>query len=342
MRHAVLLALALAASGAAAQTFEDRTFLAGLGSVTGANGVAVADYDGDGDQDIYLVVRAAYDASDTRTWSRLFANRGDGTFVDRTRESGAAGTAGVGLPNTAGNGAKLGAAWGDYDGDGDPDLYLTHAGPNQLLRNDGGVFTDVTAEAGVAGGPTQLSTSALWADLDGDDDLDLYVGVWEDYPEGGAERDLRNPYFENLGDGTFRERSSAAGLGDTGKTYAALPFDVDGDGDIDLYDANDFGVNRLYRNAGDGTFSEATAAFGLEDGGRGWAWLSATSTATGARISTSPTGPTPASSRTRCSSPGPEAATTTGPPRPASTRRGGPGAPNCSTSKTTGTSTSTS
>ncbi len=262
------LLLALAASGAAAQVFEDRTYLAGLGSVTGANGVAVADYDGDGDPDLYVVVRAPYDPGDTRTWSRLFANRGNGVFDDRTREAGVAGTAGVGLPSTAGNGAKLGAAWGDYDGDGDPDLYLTNAGPNQLLRNDGGTFTDVTAEARLAGRATHLSTSALWVDGDLDGDLDLYVGVWEDYAPF-AERDLRNPYFENLGDGTFRERGVEVGLGDAGKTYATVPLDADGDGDIDFYDANDFGPNRLYLNAGDGTFTEGTAAAGLEDAGEG-------------------------------------------------------------------------
>ena len=264
----LLLLFLLAAPLASAQPFENRTFAAGLGSVTGANGVAVADYDRDGDLDVYVVVRAAYDAGDTRTWSRLFANRGDGTFIDQTRRAGVAGTAGMGLPSDGGNGAKLGAAWGDYDGDGWPDLYLTHAGPNQLLRNNGdGTFSDVTEAAGVAGGPTQLSTSAVWFDADLDGDLDLHVGVWEDYATGGAARDLANPYFENQGDGTFRPAS--VGLGDPGKTYTALPLDVDGDGDPDLYDANDFGANRLYLNAGDGTFSEATAAFGLEDDGEG-------------------------------------------------------------------------
>lgn len=261
----LLLALVAAASGAA-QGFEYRTFAAGLGSVTSANGVAVADYDGDGDLDLYVVVREAYDPGRTTTWNRLFANRGDGTFVDRTVAAGVAGTAGLGLPNTAGNGAKIGAAWGDYDGDGDPDLYLTHAGPNQLYRNDGGTFTDVTATAGVAGGPTHLSTSAVWVDLDADLDLDLVVGVWEDYAEGG--RDLRNPVFENLGDGTFRDVTTESGLGDDGKTYTILPIDVDGDGDPDVYDANDFGANRLWRNDG-GTFVDATDAFGLADAGEG-------------------------------------------------------------------------
>ena len=269
MVRAVTLLMLCACGSVAAQEFEYRTFTSGLGSVTGANGVAVADYDLDGDLDVYVVVRDAYDASNTRTWNRLFGNRGDGTFTDRTRQAGVAGEAGVGLPETAGNGGKIGAAWGDYDGDGDPDLYLTHAGPNQLYRNDGdGTFTDVTAEAGVAGGPAQLSTSPLWFDADGDGDLDLHVGVWEDYAPGDGPRDMRNPFYLNLGDGTFREASAEAGLGDTGKTYTTLPFDADGDGDLDLYDANDFGANRFYRNDG-GTFTEATAAFGLEDRGEG-------------------------------------------------------------------------
>ena len=262
--------LLLLARGAAGQGFEYRTFIAGLGSVTNANGVAVADYDRDGDLDVYIVVREPYDGASTPTWSRLFANRGDGTFTDQTRTAGVAGSAGVGLPNTAGNGAKLGAAWGDYDGDGWPDLYLTHAGPNQLYHNNGdGTFTDVTEASGVAGGATQLSTSALWFDADLDGDLDLHVGVWEDYPAGGAARDLANPYFENNGDGTFTEAAAARGLGDVGKTYTTLPVDVDRDGDVDLYDANDFGANRLYLNDGTGTFAEATAALGMEDSGEG-------------------------------------------------------------------------
>ena len=165
-RLALLLAVLAGSPAGAAQGFEYRTFTAGLGAVAGANGVAVADYDRDGDLDVYVVVREAYDPARPVTWSRLFRNDGTGTFDDRTLTAGVAGSAGLGLPNTAGNGAKLGAAWGDYDGDGWPDLYLTHAGPNQLFRNNGdGTFSDVTAAAGVAGGATQLSTSALWADL---------------------------------------------------------------------------------------------------------------------------------------------------------------------------------
>ena len=269
-RLALLLAVLAGSPAGAAQGFEYRTFTAGLGAVAGANGVAVADYDRDGDLDVYVVVREAYDPARPVTWSRLFRNDGTGTFDDRTLTAGVAGSAGLGLPNTAGNGAKLGAAWGDYDGDGWPDLYLTHAGPNQLFRNNGdGTFSDVTAAAGVAGGATQLSTSALWADLDSDGDLDLHVGVWEDYVGAGEARDLANLYFENQGDGTFTEAGTARGLGDAGKTYTTLPVDVDGDGDLDLYDANDFGANRLYLNDGSGTFAEATAALGLEDDGEG-------------------------------------------------------------------------
>ena len=269
-RLALLLAVLAGSPAGAAQGFEYRTFTAGLGAVAGANGVAVADYDRDGDLDVYVVVREAYDPARPVTWSRLFRNDGTGTFDDRTLTAGVAGSAGLGLPNTAGNGAKLGAAWGDYDGDGWPDLYLTHAGPNQLFRNNrDGTFSDVTAAAGGAGGATQLSTSALWADLDSDGDLDLHVGVWEDYVGAGEARDLANLYFENQGDGTFTEAGTARGLGDAGKTYTTLPVDVDGDGDLDLYDANDFGANRLYLNDGSGTFAEATAALGLEDDGEG-------------------------------------------------------------------------
>jgi hypothetical protein len=260
----------LGAPAVSAQPFAYRTFLAGLGSTTGGNGVAVADYNGDGHPDLYVVSREAYDPARSVTWNRLYANRGDGTFTDRTVQAGVPGSAGLGLPNTAGNGAKLGAAWGDYDGDGDPDLFLTNAGPDQLYRNNGdGTFTDVTAQAGVAGGATQLSTSGLWFDADGDGDLDLHVGVWEDYAPAGLPRRLANRLHRNNGDGTFTDIATDAGLGDTGKTYMTLPLDANGDGAPDLYNANDFGANRLFVNDGAGRFTEQTTAYGLDDAGEG-------------------------------------------------------------------------
>ena len=174
-----LLALLATAGPSAAQEFTRRTYEAGLGVISGTNGVAVADYDRDGDLDVYFVVQDSYDPNDARTWNRLFANRGNGTFTRVTTTPGLAGrdSSTVNSPM----GYKMGASWGDYDNDGWPDLFLTHLGPNQLFHNNGdGTFTDVTRQAGVAGGKTQLSSSALWFDYDRDGDLDLYVGNWQD------------------------------------------------------------------------------------------------------------------------------------------------------------------
>jgi len=247
-----------------AQPFELRTFSTGFGSLAGSNGVAVADYNRDGHLDVYFVVPASYDAGNTQTWNRLFAGLGNGRFMDQTRQARVAGEDVGTLSNPGGMGNKLGASWGDYDNDGWPDLYLTHAGPNQLFHNNGdGTFTDVTTQAGVAGGATQISSSALWFDYDNDGDLDLYVSNWADHTE--TERDKSNWLYENLGDGVFQNVSDASGLADGGITWTTVALDVNNDGLLDLYLANDFGFNKLYVNNGNKTFHEATAAFGLED-----------------------------------------------------------------------------
>ncbi|MGH7495638.1 MAG: FG-GAP-like repeat-containing protein [bacterium] len=245
-----------------AQNFILRTQSTGLALVARTNGVALADYDRDGDLDIYFVVQDSYDANDPRTWNRLFANKGDGTFSNVTTGAGLAGRD----SNTGFSymGYKMGAAWGDYDNDGWPDIFLTHFGPNQLFHNNGdGTFTDVTQGAGVAGGETQLSSSALWFDYDLDGDLDLYVSIWEDYTS--YSRDKRNRMYENVGDGVFLNVSEASGLADKGQTWTTVAIDANNDDKLDLYVANDFGASHLYLNNGDKTFQERTVAFGLEN-----------------------------------------------------------------------------
>lgn len=108
----------------------------------------------------------------------------------------------------------MGAAWGDYDTDGWPDPCLTHLGPNQFLHNNGDdTFTDVTRQAGVAGGKTQLNSSALWFDYDRVGDLDLYVSNWEDTVLQASDRDTGDWLHENLGDRTFLDVSQASGSG---------------------------------------------------------------------------------------------------------------------------------
>ncbi|WP_412060362.1 CRTAC1 family protein [Rubrivirga sp. IMCC45206] len=272
MTARLALVLALTASAASAQGFVQATFDAGIGGISNTNGVAVADFDRDGDLDVYIVARPAYDPGDVRTWSRLFANNGDGTFRDVTLTSGLAARTAATVEDTRGFGFQYAAAWGDYDNDGWPDLFLGHVGPDQLFHNDGdGTFTEVTDTAGVSGadaGGGYISNTTVWFDHDHDGDLDLYIGGWWDY---GPAADLRNRLYDNLGDGTFAERSAAAGLDEPNRTWAALPFDANADGLTDLYLTTDVdtldgaGPNRLYVNNGDRTFREATAEFGLED-----------------------------------------------------------------------------
>jgi hypothetical protein len=236
------------------QAFKLRTQDAGLGAVLRTDGAAVADYDRDGDLDVYFVVIPPYLQNKPETWNRLFSNNGDGTFLDVTTIAGVAAEA----PRLGpGMGFKTGASWGDYDNDGWPDLFLTKYGPNQLFHNNGdGTFTDVTNQAGVAGGGTQQSQSALWFDYDLDGDLDLYVSVWY---EKTLPPDTRNWMYENLGSGQFMDVSEASGLADPGKTYMSVAIDANNDGYLDLYLANDFAPsgsrpNKFYLNNGDKTF----------------------------------------------------------------------------------------
>ena len=242
----------------AAQQFRMMTAEAGLSSVEKANGVAVADYDGDGDLDVYFVAYPQYDPAQQDTWNRLFRNNGDGTFAEVTAQAGVESRL-TGMPR-AQMGNKFGAAWGDYDNDGDPDLFLTQIGPDILYQNQGdGTFADVSAQANVAGSGTNHDTSALWWDYDHDGDLDLYISAWVG----------PNRLYENLGDGTFADVTAASNLGDTGQTWTSIPLDANRDGLLDLYVVNDFGANRFFRNEGEGVFSDATAAYGLGDEGHG-------------------------------------------------------------------------
>ena len=166
----------------------------------------------------------------------------------------------------------------DYDNDGDPDLYLTHFGPNRLYRNNGdGTFSDVTGRAGVAG--AEWSTGAAFFDYDRDGAPDLYV---VNYLDATFERNppcemkgiraychprhfagVPDRLYRNLGDGRFRDVSRSSGiLNPEGKGLGVVAADFDGDGWVDLYVANDSVRNVLLRNKGDGTFSDVTLLSG--------------------------------------------------------------------------------
>jgi hypothetical protein len=236
---------------------------------TFGSGVAWIDYDNDGFVDLFFVNGAP------GTANALYHNEKNGTFTDVTRQAGVAGD---------GNRSyKTGVAVGDYDNDGYLDLYITAFGPNILYRNKGdATFADVTAAAGVAGGPTEWSTSTGFFDFDRDGDLDLYVVNYLDYrlddnPYCGLRKDGYRMYcnptifdgvadrlFRNDGNGKFTDVSRQAGIANpAGKGLGVTFCDYDRDGDTDVYVANDLVRNFLYRNNGDGTFLDVAYGAGV-------------------------------------------------------------------------------
>ena len=181
----------------------------------------------------------------------------------------------------------MGVAVGDVDGDGWPDLYVTHFGPNALYRNRrDGTFTDIAARAGVTVGG--WSTAAAWGDYDGDGDLDLFVGRYLKFGPGSGARELcemngiriacppryyageEARLYRNNGDATFTDVSHVTGVRNPqGKTLGALWWDPDGDGRLDLFVANDGVANSFYRNLGGGRFREEGLVTGLAFGANG-------------------------------------------------------------------------
>ena len=236
-------------------------------------GVAMIDYDNDGDLDLYFiqggnVVIAQNDPASNGTWNRLYRNDGDMTFTDVTEGSGA-GDRGYGMS----------VATGDYDNDGDIDLYITNVGRNTLLRNDNGLFTDITETANV--GDTGWGTAAAFLDFDIDGDLDLYVANylrWSPENEitcyasqGGEEYCAPMNYptpagdvlYRNEGDGTFENVSIQSGIGSTPRTGLGVAVgDYDQDGHLDIFIANDGMSDLLWRNQGDGTFEDIGLTWG--------------------------------------------------------------------------------
>src|SRR5579863_5155136 len=208
-------------------------------------GVALRDYDNDGDLDVLVVNGAAIPSLQKESpeyWNRLYHNNHDGTFADVTE---AAGVAGIGY--------GMGVAVGDYDNDGWPDIYVLNTGKNQLFHNNGdGTFTDVTDKAGVGGGmldgKKMWSVSAAWVDYNNDGLPDLFVSnycKWEvnKDPFCGPKPELRaychpknyaplpNTLYHNNGDGTFTDVSADTGIGKIrGKGMGVAFADYDHDG----------------------------------------------------------------------------------------------------------------
>jgi hypothetical protein len=240
------------------------------------SGAAFLDYDGDGWQDIFLVNSTNWpERKGAQTPSALYRNQGDGTFRDVTREAGLAAPL-----------YGIGVAAGDYDNDGRPDIYVTAVGPDKLFRNaGGGRFEDVTQRAGV--GDPGFGTSAAWFDYDRDGRLDLFVANYVEWsPEtdvhctlDGTNKSYCTPQkyrgqaptlYRNRGNGTFENATERAGVADsTNKALGVALLDYDGDGWIDLFVANDTEPNRLYRNRGNGTFTDEALTAGVAFGETG-------------------------------------------------------------------------
>jgi len=241
-----------------------------LPETTGA-GCAFLDYDNDGWMDIYFVNSGRCDFFDPQPPLRnaLYKNNRDGTFTDVTEQAG-----------VAGGGYGMGVAVGDYNGDGYPDLYVTQYERCILYRNNGdGTFTDVTEKAGVAA--LGWASSAVWFDYDNDGKLDLFVCRFGDFGksknkycenERTGERSycipsvyprVRSWLFHNNGDGTFKDVSEESGIAKSlGKAWGVVATDINNDGWMDLFVANDTVENFLFLNKKNGKFTD----IGLESG----------------------------------------------------------------------------
>lgn len=233
-------------------------------SVYGHQGLSAGDADGDGLDDLYISQPGGLP-------NRLYLNNGDGSFVDGTRAAG--------LDVLDDTSMSL---FADLDNDGDQDLILIGSEPLLFLNDGAGRFA-FRADSGLQPPPERAAmfTGAALADYDLDGDLDLYVCSY-DFWQAGSQYDAPTPYydatngpanllFRNNGDGSFEEVGAAAGLDQNNNrfSFAAAWGDYDQDGDPDLYVANDFGRNNLYRNNGDGSFEDVAAAAGVEDLGAG-------------------------------------------------------------------------
>ncbi|MGE5191413.1 MAG: CRTAC1 family protein [Deltaproteobacteria bacterium] len=235
------------------------------------SGVAAFDFDLDGNVDLYFLtgVPLPVDPNRSAPVNRCYRNLGEWRFQDVTSQSG-----------LGDNGYSAGVAAGDYDGDGFRDVFINGFGPHHLYRNQGdGTFVETGSEAGVD--DDHWGTSAAFIDYDGDGLLDLYschYALWSletNHFCGDRERGIRifcNPtsvepvvhaLFHNEGDGRFRNATLEAGVGEArGRGQGVVAADVDGDGRVDLFVANDLSGNFLFLNAGDGKFRDVSSESG--------------------------------------------------------------------------------
>jgi hypothetical protein len=207
-------------------------------------GVAVGDFDKDGRADLFVAADGQY---------LLYRNNGDGTFTDVAESAGI----------TAGDAQGRAAAWGDYNGDGNLDLYVVNAGADRLYRNNGdGTFSDVSADAGIS--DEAVGYAAVWVDVNGDGQMDLYVV-----------NDGQDALYLNQMGMLSQTDPTMSGTAESAAGRAVAVGDYNGDGKPDLFVANE-GSYLLYRNDGDGHFTDVSAQAGIHANGaagRAAAWL---------------------------------------------------------------------
>ena len=250
-------------------------------------GLALFDYDNDGDIDIYFLngaplkgtpVSSVEDRNGGKTPPKnaLYRNDGGWKFTDVTEKAGVGDT-----------GYGLGVAVGDYDNDGDQDIYLNNYGLNILYRNNGdGTFTDVTKRAGVEDSPPHVGAGACFLDMDKDGDLDLFVAHYLEfsydkhvttttrgipvYANPRFYRPVPDVLYRNNGDGTFTNVSDSCGIGRHASWGMGMVCgDYDNDGDTDIFVANDVSANFLFKNDGTGLFEEVGVETGFAYDGNG-------------------------------------------------------------------------
>jgi hypothetical protein len=243
-------------------------------------GLALFDYDNDGDIDIYFVNGAPLKGTPPSRGGppkdALYRNDGGWKFTDVTEQAGVGDT-----------GYGLGVAVGDYDNDGYQDIYLNNFGQNVLYRNNGnGTFTDVAKQAGVEDSPPHIGAGACFFDMDKDGDLDLFVSHYLEfsydkhvttttmgipvYANPRFYRPVPNVLYHNNGNGTFTNVSLESGIGrHAGYGMGTVCADFDSDGDTDIFVANDVSENFLFKNDGTGKFEEVGVETGFAYDGNG-------------------------------------------------------------------------
>jgi hypothetical protein len=239
---------------------------------TTGGGLAIVDYDNDDWPDIFLLngARRTAPGIDDAPASHLYRNKGDGTFVDVTSQAG-----------LGARGWGQGVAAGDFDNDGDNDLFVTYYGQHVLYRNNGdGTFSDATGNSGLSFSSPRWSTGPAFLDFDRDGHLDLFVSAYVAYDDAlryapGSRKDCfwkglgvmcgpsgltgsHNALFRGNGDGTFSDVSEKAGLLKARPAFGFTPLVLDYNNDRwpDVYVANDSSASLLFHNNGDGTFKD--------------------------------------------------------------------------------------